>query len=207
MKRLIKDLIEILKGIVPAILVAWVLTTFLIANAVVPTASMEPTIMTGSRMIGNRLSYKFGRTPERGDVVIFVYGYRCNICKTQYQERDEEVCPTCGRNDRKNMTVYYVKRAIGLPGDTVELIPDGNGVGHVAVNGETINEPYLNEAMKVDGYMKFEVPEDSYFFMGDNRNNSYDSRFWDNHFIKEDRIIAKAIFQYWKGFKTFKHYS
>lgn len=206
MKKLAKDLLDILKGIVPAILIAWILTTFLIANAVVPTASMESTIMTGSRLIGNRLAYKLGSSPERGDIVIFVYGYRCNNCKTQYQKADSGVCPSCGASDRKNMTIYYVKRAIGLPGDTVEVIPNQDGNGHIVVNGERINEPYLNEPMKVDQYMKFEVPEDSYFFMGDNRNNSYDARFWDDHYVEEDRITAKVVFQYWKGFKTFKNY-
>lgn len=172
-----KDFIELLKTIVPAILIAWFITTFLIANALVPSGSMENTIMTGSKLIGNRLAYKFGTLPERGDIIIFRYP-------------DDE-------------STYFVKRLIGKPGDTVEIVPNGNadGYGYVKVNGERINEPYLSEQMQVSEYVKYEVPDESYFFMGDNRNHSNDARYWENTFVKEDKLIAKVMFQYWKGFK------
>lgn len=172
-----KDFIELLKTIVPAILIAWFITTFLIANALVPSGSMENTIMTGSKLIGNRLAYKFGTLPERGDIIIFRYP-------------DDE-------------NTYFVKRVIGKPGDTIEIVPNGNadGYGYVKVNGERINEPYLSEQMQVSEYIKYEVPDESYFFMGDNRNHSNDARYWENTFVKEDKLIAKVVFQYWKGFK------
>lgn len=172
-----KDFIELLKTIVPAILIAWFITTFLIANALVPSGSMENTIMTGSKLIGNRLAYKFGTLPERGDIIIFRYP-------------DDE-------------NTYFVKRLIGKPGDTIEIVPNGNadGYGYVKVNGERINEPYLSEQMQVSEYIKYEVPDESYFFMGDNRNHSNDARYWENTFVKEDKLIAKVVFQYWKGFK------
>ncbi|WP_455649255.1 signal peptidase I [Enterocloster citroniae] len=182
-----QDFFDFIKTVIPAILLAWFITHFLIANAIVPTGSMESTIMTGSRLIGNRLAYKFGTMPERGDIVIFKYP--------------------------DNESVYYVKRIIGTPGDTIEIIPDVDmdaetsklnmSTGHVYVNGHPIYEDYLNEPMMATKYMKFEVPEGAYFCMGDNRNNSLDSRYWDNHFVYEDKIIAKVMFQYWKGFKTF----
>lgn len=184
---LVHDFFDFFKTVIPAIVLAWFITHFLIANAIVPTGSMESTIMTGSRLIGNRLAYSFGKLPERGDIVIFKYP--------------------------DNESIYYVKRIIGIPGDIVEIIPDvdaesethvlNSAIGHVYINGHPIYEDYLNEPMVVNKYMKFEVPEGAYFCMGDNRNNSYDSRYWDNHFVYEDKIIAKVVFQYWNTFKTF----
>lgn len=171
-----KDLIDMIKLFLPAIMIAWVITTFFIANAVVPSGSMEQTIMTGSRVIGNRLAYSFNKEPERGDIIIFKYP--------------------------DNEDLYFVKRLIGLPGDIVEIVP-GEESGYVKVNGERINEPYLNEAMLVEKYQKFEVPEDSYFFLGDNRNHSNDARYWENKYVKRNKLVAKVIFQYWKGFKYF----
>lgn len=166
------------KIFIPAAAFSWVVTTFLIANAIVPSGSMENTIMTGSRVIGSRLSYKFNNLPERGDVIIFRYP-------------DDE-------------SIYFVKRLIGLPGDKVEIVKNDpeDGYGYVMVNGEKLDEPYLAEEMEVTSNQEFDVPENSYFFMGDNRNNSNDARYWNNTFVEKDKIIAKVLFQYWKGFKN-----
>ena len=81
-----------------------------------------------------------------------------------------------------------------------------NVVGSVYINGEKLEEPYLNEPMIVIGDMHFEVPEDSYFFMGDNRNNSNDARFWKTTYVKKEKLVAKVLFQYWKGFKWLDTY-
>ena len=172
----LNDLKEFAKVLVPTFIVMWFLTTYIIANAVVPSGSMEPTIMTGSRLIGNRLSYR-NKEPERGDIIIFRYP-------------DDE-------------RVYFIKRIIGLPGEKVEIIPNdnGDGYGYVRVNGTRINEPYLTEKMIVTRYMAFDVPDGCYFFMGDNRNNSNDGRYWKTHYVTRKQLIAKALFQYWKGFK------
>jgi signal peptidase I len=173
--KLKETMIEIL-SFLPVIIFSWLLTTFVIANAVVPTGSMESTIMTGSRLIGNRLAYK-GSDPHRKDIVIF--------------------------KAPDNESIFYVKRIIGLPGDTVEIIQTDSEskTGNVYINGHPIYEDYLNEPMIVEEYMKFEVPKDSYFCMGDNRNKSFDARYWENTFVKKDKITAKVLFQYWKGFK------
>ena len=188
-KSIFQEFVDFLVSIIPALLLAFIINYFFIANAVVPSGSMETTIKTGSRLVGNRLAYKFGTLPARKDIVIFKYP-------------DDE-------------SVYYVKRIIGVPGDIIEIVPDSesnlnlgkdssnSNVGHIYVNGHPIYEDYLNENMVVTDYMKFEVPEKSYFCMGDNRNNSFDSRYWKNHFVDEDKIIAKVIFQYWKGIKVF----
>ena len=139
---------------------------FVIANSRIPTGSMENTIMSHSRVIGSRLSY-IKDDPERGDIVIFRYP--------------------------DNEKVYYVKRVIGLPGETVE-VKDGK----VYINGSDtpLDEPYLPEPME-GSYGPYEVPEGCYFMMGDNRNNSLDARFWDNKFVAKNKIVAKVLFCYY----------
>lgn len=165
-----KELIEWVKIIVSAALIAFVLNTFIIANSEVPSGSMENTIMTGDRVIGSRLSYRF-EDPERGDIAIFRFP--------------------------DNEKIYYVKRIIGLPGETVDIID-----GQVYITGadgerEALEEPYLRETMIPEAPMHFEVPQDSYFMMGDNRNYSLDARRWKNTYVKRDKLIAKVLFRYY----------
>lgn len=180
--KILECIIEVFKTLLVSLLVALFITSFIIANSIVPTGSMESTIMSGSRVIGNRLAYQFGAEPERGDIIIF-------------KNPDDE-------------SVYFVKRLIGLPGDVIDIKMDSNDnvVGSVYINGEKLEEPYLNEPMIVIGDMHFEVPEDSYFFMGDNRNNSNDARFWKTTYVKKEKLVAKVLFQYWKGFKWLDTY-
>ncbi len=147
-----------------AVALAFVLNMFIIVNAVIPTASMEPTIMRGDRVIGVRLSY-VTKEPQRGDIVIFKYP-----------------------DDEKQL---FIKRIIGLPGDTVEIVD-----GDVYINGEYLEEPYLRVDAYGD-YGPYYVPEGSYFMMGDNRNNSADSRFWNKTFVNRKKILGKAVFRYW----------
>lgn len=175
LKETAKSVLDFIKMFAPSFLVALFIINFLIANAYVPSGSMETTIMTGSRLVGNRLAYRFSNEPERGDIIIFRYP--------------------------DNEKIYYVKRIVGTPGDTVEIIPNGDGFGHVYINGHPISEPYLKEEMYVEKYQKFEVPENAYFCMGDNRNDSADARYWKNPFVYKNKIIAKVLFQYWNGFK------
>ena len=85
-------------------------------------------------------------------------------------------------------SVYYIKRIIGEPGDKVE-IKDGK----TYVNEEIINEPYLAEEENGD-FGPYNVPESSYFMLGDNRNYSKDARFWTNKYVEEDKIIGKAFY-------------
>lgn len=162
-----KELWEWVKIIVSAAAIAFVLNTFIIANSQVPSGSMENTIMTNDRVIGSRLSYRFG-DPERGDIVIFRFP--------------------------DNEKIYYVKRIIGLPGETVDIVG-----GHVYLNGSQtpLEEPYLREPMIPEAPMHFEVPEGCYFMMGDNRNWSSDARRWQNTYVKREKIIAKVLFRYY----------
>ncbi len=161
-----KEILSWIEVFAIAAAIAFVINRFLIANSVVPTGSMEPNIMSGSRVFGSRLTY-LSSDPERGDVVIFHWP--------------------------DNEKVYFVKRVIGLPGETVDIIQ-----GQVYINGEPLDEPYLAEPMDpTEEPMHFEVPEGAYFMMGDNRNYSADARYWKNTFVYKDKIIAKVGLKYW----------
>lgn len=95
-------------------------------------------------------------------------------------------------------TQNYVKRVIGTPYDTVEI---KNGI--VYVNNTEIDEPYLKEEMR-GSFGPYILGEDEYFVMGDNRNDSKDSRYWINTYVHSDQIIAKAVFKYYKKIELLK---
>ena len=163
-----KEIFEWVKIIIAAAAIAFFLNTFIIANSTVPSGSMETTIMTGDRIIGSRLAYKLGGDPERGDIVIF----------------DHETGPG-------NEETRLVKRVIGLPGETVEIRDN-----QLYIDGTLQDEPYLREAMESDDY-HFEVPEDCYLMLGDNRNYSADARYWPDPYVPEKKILAKVLFRYY----------
>lgn len=162
------EVVSWIKTFVIAVVIAIAVNAFVIVNAKVPSGSMERTIMTNDRIIAYRLSYKFS-APERGDIVVFRYP----------DDRD----------------VLYVKRIIGLPGETVEMID-----GTVYINGEVLKEDYLKEDA-YGSYGPYTVPEGKYFMMGDNRNLSWDSRFWENTFVPKSDILGKGVFRYYPKFK------
>lgn len=220
---LLGEIIDWVKVIAVAAVLAFCLNNFIIANSTIPTGSMQDTIMAGARVFGSRLKYTFGEV-ERGDIAIFVYGYKCKGCGQSYRETDQGVCPSCGREDKKNSVVYYVKRVIGMPGDHIEIKQTGTAdasefhnikigknadgssvevpIGTVYVNGEAITETYLPEPMIVDGQQFPEVdvtvPEGSYYMLGDNRNNSLDARYWGEYnMVSRDKMVAKVYFKYW----------
>ncbi|GAB3068403.1 signal peptidase I [Virgibacillus ainsalahensis] len=146
------------KAILIALLIAFILRSFVFATSIVEGESMEPTLENGERVIFNKIVYLLDE-PERGDVVII--------------ERPS-----------KN----YVKRVIGLPGETIAV----NG-SELYINGEKYEQTFLDE-----GYLRqsgnfgpIEIPQDSYYVMGDNRSVSKDSRNGLG-FIEEDTIIGKS---------------
>ncbi|MCI8983281.1 MAG: signal peptidase I [Hungatella sp.] len=163
-----EEIISWVQILVIASLIAFVLNRFIIANSRVPSASMENTIMTHDRVIGSRLSYYF-TDPERGDIIIFYFP------------------------DDITEKTYYVKRIIGMPGETVDIRD-----GHVYINGSDtpLDEPYIREEMETPVELHYEVPEGCYFMLGDNRNYSADSRFWHNTYVKREKIVAKVLFRY-----------
>lgn len=164
-----REIIEFCTPIVIAVAIAIILKMFVFANAVVPTGSMLNTIQEGDRIIASRLAY-INEDPQRYDIVIFKYP-------------DDETQP-------------FVKRVIGLPGETVEIV-DGT-VYVTKTDGEVIqlDDSFVTVDEPEGDFGPYEVPEGCYFMMGDNRNNSWDSRYWDNKFVSKDKIIGKVMFRY-----------
>ncbi len=155
-----------------AITAALLIKNYVIINANVPTGSMENTIMPGDDLIGFRLAYTFS-DPKRGDIIIF--------------------------NANDGSGTKLIKRVIGLPGENVK-IEDAK----VYIDGELLEEDYIKDEEWVNfaGPYDFNVPEDSYLVLGDNRNNSKDARLWENPYVDEDLIIGKAWVR-WYPFDRF----
>mgnify|MGYP000501957225 CR=1 FL=1 len=168
-----KTILEYVISIGIAIVAALLINNFILLNAKVPSGSMENTIMTGDRLFGFRLSYLM-EDPKRGDIVIFKYP--------------------------DNESINYIKRIIGLPGETVTIKDSKVYINNSATPLKEDSRFFIcNRGTIIN--MQFQVPEGCYFMMGDNRNNSKDSRYWNNTYVARDKILAKAIFRYWGGFK------
>lgn len=173
-EKIMKEIWSYFKIVVIAFAVAFTINHTLITNANVPTGSMENTVMTGSRIIVNRLAY-IEAVPQRGDIVSF-------------RLPDDE-------------TQIYLKRIIGLPGETIV----GTN-GKVLINDTILEEPYIKDEIDKE-FGPYVIPEGMYFMMGDNRNNSWDSRFWNEKFVTRDAIIGKAEFEYFPQMKSLRRES
>ena len=141
-------------------------------------SSMEPTLSDADDLIANKIVYRFS-DPVRFDIIIFPYKY----------EED----------------TYYIKRVIGLPGETVYIDSEGK----IFINEELLEESYGSETIKEVGLLVEPIllGEDEYFVLGDNRNNSKDSRFIDVGNVHRKQIIGKAGFRIFpvSKFGTLKH--
>ena len=158
----------------------WLVITFVGHRTEVEGASMENTLHNGDNLIVDKLSYHF-RDPERFDIIVFPFQYQANT--------------------------YYIKRIIGLPGETVQIMEDGS----IYINGEKMEESYGREVIQPETIGRAAEPivlgEDEYFVMGDNRNNSSDSRTDIVGNIKREDIIGKAWLRIWplSDFGVLKH--
>jgi len=150
---------------------AMILRNYVIEGREIPTGSMLPTVQLKDRIWVNRFIYRF-KEPQRGDVVMF-------------QPPESLNSPT-----------PFLKRVIGLPGETVEMKNN-----KVYINGRALVEPYVAEPLNYQ-YGPVVVPKDSLLVLGDNRNNSYDSHEW-NAWLTRDRLMGKALGIYWP-FNHFK---
>jgi len=167
-RKLLKEILSYSRIILTGLIIGFALNNFIIANANVPTGSMENTVMTGDRIIINRLAY-INESPERGDIICFLFP-----------------------DDEKEK---FLKRIIALPYETIE---GKNGI--IYINGEPLEKDYTPIQFK-DDFGPYTVPKDCFFVLGDNRNNSNDSRYWKQKFVSLDSIIGKAEFRYYPNFK------
>lgn len=148
----------------------WLVITFVGQRTEVEGASMENTLHNGDNLIVDKLSYRF-HDPERFDIIVFPFQFQDNT--------------------------YYIKRIIGLPGETVQIMDDGS----IYINGEKLEENYGMEVIKPETIGRaaepIELGDDEYFVMGDNRNNSSDSRTDMVGNITRENIIGKAWLRIW----------
>ncbi|MGI5348541.1 signal peptidase I [Streptomyces sp. CA-250714] len=195
--------IPILIGV--ALLIAWVLKTFLVQAFVIPSGSMEQTIRIGDRVLVDKLTPWFGSKPQRGDVVVFEDpgGWLEN------EKKDTKDEPAGIKQGKEFLTFIgllpsddeqdLIKRVVAVGGDTVRCC---DKQGRVTVNGTPLNEPYLHPGNKPSRItFKVTVPVGRVFVMGDHRADSADSRYHlkepDRGTIGEDRIVGRAIVIAW----------
>jgi len=199
-------LLEWIKTIAYAVVLALFIRTFFLATFVIPTGSMEPTL---------RGAMHYGR----GDKIIaikFIYGFRIPFTDSKFLEMTEpkrgdvvvfRTKGISGLNQRKD----YIKRVVGVGGEQLQIMPDNprwnpgsdkvtRGGGHIYINGEPLEEPptiaertYYPAGAYGQG--EINIPPDHFFMLGDNARNSRDSRFWG--FVPRDNIVGKAVAIYW----------
>lgn len=172
--------------IVVAFALALLLKTFLIQAFYIPSGSMEPTLRPGDRV----LVWKAFDTPERGDIVVFEDPHPGRQPEEGLLERFARWL-TEGLGFARPAHEDFIKRVIGLPGETVELRD-----GRLYVDGVRIAEPYLHGRPDRRDFGPVTVPPDSLFVLGDNRLNSNDSRYGLG-FVPRDKVIGEAFVIIW----------
>ena len=218
-EKALNPVVETVLIVIAALIFAFVIQWLLVKPYKIPSPSMVPTLETGQRILVNRIEGRFG-TPERGDIMVFnpppgANEMRCGVENGEkfgppqqtYVGIEDTVavdgsasfmaCPVASPGKQGQA---FVKRVIGLPGDRLKIIK-----GHAYINGAELNEPYLAEDDSCDQpatftlsctfSREFTIPPNKYFMMGDNRNNSDDSRFWGP--IDKSAFIGEAFATYW----------
>ncbi|TCT16981.1 signal peptidase I [Natranaerovirga pectinivora] len=163
--------------IIIILIVVYLITTFVGQRTSVIGDSMKPTLQNGNQVIIDKLSYRFTE-PKRFDVIVFPY--------------------------KMNPNQLYIKRVIGLPGETIQLVN-----GEIYIDGAVLEEDYglevfLNAGIGTDPVV---IADGEYFVLGDNRNNSSDSRFVDVGNVPKGDIVGRAWIKIWplKDFGLLKH--
>jgi signal peptidase I len=177
-KKFIKEYVE---PIVIAILIALFIRAFIVQAFKIPSSSMEPTLLVGDHILVNKFLYgiripytdiKFFRykKPKRGDIIVFIFP--------------------------KDRSKDFIKRVIGVPGEKVEVINN-----QIYIDDKLIDDPwghFILARPSLENFGPVKIPEDSLFVMGDNRDNSQDSRFWGFVNINND-LIGSAFVIYYSG--------
>ena len=175
---------EYIEAILLAIVIAFFIRTFVIQAYKIPSGSMKPTLLIGDHILVSKFNYGIRLplvrstlipvgTPRRGDIVVFIYP----------EDRSKD----------------FIKRLIGLPGDTIEIRNKNillNGLPWSDTRGVYVDTLIIPGSVQPrDNFGPVTVPEGSLFVMGDNRDESYDSRFWG--FVPMKDVLGKALIIYW----------
>ncbi len=163
---------ETIDSIIVAFVIAMIIKTFIIQAYKIPTGSMLDTLLVGDHILVSKLAYIFS-DPKVDDVIVFKYPL--------------------------DPSMDYIKRVVGAPGDKIEIINK-----QIVRNGETILSDFTKFNSDIiippnvstrDNVMEFIVPKDTYFVLGDNRDSSFDSRFWG--FVEKELVVGEALLIYW----------
>ncbi len=169
-KKVMKELLSTGLYLLFVLIATWLLIAFVIQRTEVDGSSMEPTLYDGDNLFVDKISYRF-REPERFDIIVF-----------PFQHKED---------------TYYIKRIIGLPGETVRIDEDGR----IYIDGEVLEESYGREVIRPEYVGRAAEPitlgDDEYFVMGDNRNNSSDSRTEAVGNIHRKDIVGRAWVRIW----------
>lgn len=178
MKNILKEILSISVYLLLVFCAAYLIVTYVGQRTQVSGSSMETTLSDGDHLIVDKISYRFS-DPERFDIIVFPFQY--------------------------DTDTYYIKRIIGMPGETVQIDESGN----IYIDGELLEESYGREVIQNPGRASDPVRlgEDEYFVMGDNRNNSSDSRDPSVGNIHRRDIIGRAFVRIWpiSKFGILKH--
>ena len=178
MNKILKEVLSTSLYILGVLVVTWLMIHFVGQRTQVQGESMEPTLHNGDNLIVDKITYRF-QDPQRFDIIVFPFKYKENT--------------------------YYIKRIIGMPGETVSIGEEGN----IYINGEILEEGYGKEVILDPGnaYEPVTLKEDEYFVLGDNRNNSSDSRSASVGLIHRKDIVGRAWLRIWpfSDFGILKH--
>lgn len=167
-KNPVREVLSTILYLALVILAAYLIVTFVGQRTEVNGSSMENTLDNGDNLIVDKISYRLG-SPKRFDVVVFPYP--------------------------QNPSTYFIKRVIGLPGETVQI----DSSGKIYINGQVLEENFGREVISNPGLAQepIKLGEDQYFVLGDNRNNSMDSRDSRVGLISGKSMVGKAFLRIW----------
>lgn len=178
MKAILKEILSMSVYLLAVLLATFLIVQYVGQRTEVVGSSMESTLSNGDNLIVDKITYRF-RDPERYDIIVFPFKH----------EKD----------------TYYIKRIIGMPGETIRIDDEGN----IYINGEVLHEYYGREVIQDPGIAREEITlgADEYFVMGDNRNNSTDSRQPSVKNIHRKDILGRAWLRIWPlhKFQLLKH--
>ena len=176
-KNMVKEVLSMALYIAVVLCITFLVVRYVGQRTEVDGHSMENTLFDGDNLIVDKISYRF-TDPKRFDIIVFPYHYKEDT--------------------------YYIKRIIGLPGETVQIRD-----GEIYIDGAILEEDYGKETMLTSGRAadQIQLGEDEYFVLGDNRNHSEDSRFDDVGNIERSEIIGRAFIRIWpfERFGLLKH--